>query len=206
MFPTSLCRVLLGGLIYLAASMQAHAQFEQPIIFFASTSLTASPATIEAGDSATLSFTGGIVHGGCDICISSSAQGDRGLVTGPSSVQAILFTISSGDGDSVSGQGSSGSATFTYENPGVYHPSVSGSLLYTRPFVFTRLSTGAVISSGVDSLIGGFSPSTTTITVLSVPEPETYSMLMAGFALLAFLKRRRGHVNPAAASEGRAHA
>src|SRR4051812_8503656 len=191
MFSLRLFSLLLIALCELTVSMQARAQFQQPIVFFAPFSLTAAPTTIDAGQSATISFTGTVVYGGCDVCIFSNTFTDQGLVTGPSFVEAILFTILSGDGDSVSGTGGRGSAEFTYENPGVYHPSVSGTLHYTRAFRLTRLSTGAVIDSGVDSFTGGFNPATTAITVLGVPEPETAVLLAAGLALLLLSKRSK---------------
>lgn len=180
--------LFLTLLIGLASTSQVSAQgglicFQSPVI----TSFRANPATIFEGNSTTLTWSGFVVTSQPDVCSGANNFNQRiGYRFGPTFPGGASGILTSGDGETASGN----SATFLYELPGIYTPTLTATFFWSRPSLTIDLLTLAVIDSHIDNFSSTVTR-TTQVTVVAVPEPETFALLLAGLGLLLLAARRK---------------
>lgn len=152
-------------------------------------SFDAFPSPMQRGESATLTL--GISNGdfACFGHVSSSqSYSSQSFWTGTSGV------FSSGDGQETRVTNFPRgpiSVSFQYDNPGFYQPSFVGTFLYSMNLVYSPAYPGGLPSYYfIDDLETPFSASTQ-LQVSLIPEPGTFSMMLAGLSLVGLALRRR---------------
>jgi hypothetical protein len=78
---------------------------------------------------------------------------------------------------------------------GVSFDPISIDKLTSQPLSLHAYAAGASISTQIGDY--GYSIDNPVFQISSVPEPETYALMLAGLGLISFMVRRRGQISPA---------
>lgn len=86
------------------------------------------------------------------------------------------------------------SATFRYDNPGLYQPSFTGNLVYNLSMTSSYPQPplpDRIIQTKLPGIQGYTFSASTPLQVSLIPEPETYTMMLGGLVLIGWISRRR---------------